>query len=100
MPFEPRYSDEAVEQLRRMRPFDRTAILDQIEQVLTVNPTLESKARVKLLRPPAPTQYRLRVGDFRVFYDVTEEIVSIIQILSKEESIAYLGEHHDRPTGT
>ena len=66
--------------------------MDQIEQVLLVNPTLESKARVKLLRQPAPTQYRLRVGEFRVFYDVVQETVLVIQILSKEEAIGYLGE--------
>ncbi len=92
MPFTLRYSDEALEQLKKMRPFDRAAILDQIEQILMVNPTLESKARVKLLRQPAPTQYRLRVGEFRVFYDVAGETVSVIQILSKEQAIAYLGE--------
>jgi mRNA-degrading endonuclease RelE of RelBE toxin-antitoxin system len=85
-----RYSQEAVDDLKHLRPFDRTAILDQIEQVLTTHPTLESRARLKKLRDPAPTQYRLRVGDFRVFYDVEEEIVSIIRILGKEDAVAYL----------
>ena len=92
MPYEVIYSDEAVEQLKKLRAFDRAAILDQIVQILMVNPTLESKGRVKLLRQPAPTQYRLRVGEFRVFYDVEEATVFIIQILSKEESIAFLEE--------
>jgi mRNA interferase RelE/StbE len=92
MPFEVRYSDEAVEQLKKIRAYDRAAIIDQIEQILVVNPTLESKAKLKLLRQAAPTQYRLRVGEFRVFYDVVQEAVLVIQILSKEESIAYLGE--------
>src|SRR5437762_2510424 len=32
MPFEVRYSDEAVEQLKAIRAHDRTAIMDQIEQ--------------------------------------------------------------------
>ncbi len=91
MPYEIRYSNEAVDQLRMLRNFDRTAILDQIEQVLTVNPTVVSKARIKRLREPAPTQYRLRVGEFRVFYDVEEETVLIIQILSKQDSHDYLG---------
>jgi mRNA interferase RelE/StbE len=86
-----RYSNVAVEQLKKLRAFDQTAILDQIEQVLTINPTIESKARVKQLREPAPTQYRLRVGEYRVFYDVDQETVLIIQILSKQESIDYLG---------
>jgi mRNA-degrading endonuclease RelE of RelBE toxin-antitoxin system len=91
MPYEIRYSSEAIDQLKELRAFDRTAILDQIEQVLGVNPTTESKARVKRLREPAPTQYRLRVGEFRVFYDVDQDAVLIIQVLSKQESLDYLG---------
>src|SRR5688572_25586778 len=90
MPYEVLYSDEALEQLKKLRAFDRVSILDGIERVLGVNPTLQSKARVKLLRQPAPTQYRLRVEEFRVFYDVTEGSVNVIQILNKEESLAYL----------
>ncbi|MGP0065381.1 MAG: hypothetical protein ACLQGP_17485 [Isosphaeraceae bacterium] len=50
-----------------MRNYDWTTILDQIEQVLSINPTVVSKARVKRLREPAPAQYRLRAGEFRVF---------------------------------
>ena len=44
MPYEIRYSNEAIDQLKNARVFDRTAILDQIEQVLSVNPTVKSKA--------------------------------------------------------
>jgi mRNA interferase RelE/StbE len=91
MPYEIRYSNESFEQLKNLRAFDRTAILDQIEQVLSVNPTVVSKARIKRLREPAPTQYRLRIGEFRVFYDVEEAAVLVVQILSKQESIDYLG---------
>jgi mRNA-degrading endonuclease RelE of RelBE toxin-antitoxin system len=91
MPYEIRYSNEAVEQLKRLRAFDRTAILDQIEQLLRVNLAAVSKSRIKLLREPAPTQYRLRVGEFRIFDDVAEEVVLIIQVLSKHDSIGYLG---------
>jgi mRNA interferase RelE/StbE len=92
MAFEARYSDEAIEQLKNLRAFDRTAVLDQVEQVLLVNPTLESKAKVKRLRQPAPTEYRLRVGEFRVFYNVSGEVVEIAQILSKENASGYLKE--------
>jgi mRNA interferase RelE/StbE len=91
MPYEVRYSNEAVEQLKKLRTFDQVAILDQVEQVLSVNPTLESRARLKRLREPAPTQYRLRVGEFRIFYDVDQETVLVVQILTKQDSIEYLG---------
>ena len=91
MAFQIRYSDEAFATLEKLRKFDATAILDQIKNVLAMNPTLESKARVKKLRQPAPAQYRLRVGEFRVFYDVEPQHVSIVRILSKADAIAYLG---------
>jgi len=97
MPLEVRYSTKAVKQLQRLRAFDRATILDEIEQTLTVNPTLQSKARVKKLRQPAPTQFRLRVEDFRVFYDVDEfsNVVNVVQILSKEDSLRYLEGSHE-----
>ena len=91
MPVEIVYSDEAVQDLKELRAFERSALFDQIEQVLAVNPTLESKAKVKRLKEPAPTQYRLRVGEYRVFYDVEEQaVVSVLRILSKEASLDYL----------
>jgi mRNA interferase RelE/StbE len=91
MPYEIRYSNESVEQLKKLRVFDRTAVFDKIEEILSVNPTVVSKSRIKRLREPAPSQYRLRVGEFRIFYDVEEEAVLIIQILSKQDSNDYLG---------
>ncbi len=90
MTFQIRYSKESVEQLRKLRAHDRTEIRDHIEKLLTTNPTTSSKARIKRLRQPAPTEYRLRVRDFRVYYDVDQQTVYIIQILSKEDSISYL----------
>lgn len=90
MAYEILYSDEAVQQLKGLRAFDRTAILDEIERVLGVNPTHESKAKLKLLRQPAPAQFRLRVGEYRVFYDVLEQSIFVIQILSKADSVSYL----------
>jgi len=92
MPFEVRYSTTAAKQLKRLRAFDRATLLDEIERTLTANPTMQSKAKVKKLRQPAPTQYRLRVEDFRVFYDVDDvsHLVDVVQILSKEDSLPYL----------
>jgi mRNA-degrading endonuclease RelE of RelBE toxin-antitoxin system len=90
-----RYSQEALTSLKQLRPYDRAAILGSIDRVLTANPTLPSKARIKRLRQPAPTQYRLRVGDFRVLYDVDGQIVKVVFILSKEDAERELGETED-----
>jgi len=90
MAYEVRYSKESLEQLKKLRAHDRAEIFDQIKRFLTANPTTTSKAKIKRLRQPAPTEYRLRVRDFRVYYDVDQQTVYIVQILSKEDSISYL----------
>ncbi len=95
MAFAIEYSEESLNQLRNLRAFDRSAILSQIRQVLSTSPTKTSKARVKSLRQPAPTEYRLKVGEFRIFYDIVDDIVYIRQILSKSDSAAYLEPPHD-----
>jgi hypothetical protein len=38
-------------------------------------------------------QYRLRVGEVRVFYDVTPEAVEVLAIVSKPEAASWLAEH-------
>jgi mRNA-degrading endonuclease RelE of RelBE toxin-antitoxin system len=91
-------SPEAVRDLEHLRSVDRGAIMDQIGRELSVNPTLESRARIKRLREP--TQYRLRVGDFRVFYDVEEERVEIVRVVSKEAATRNQGgQGHVDPEG-
>ena len=90
MSYEVRYSDRAIVQLKGLRAYDRSAILETIEQTLVTHPTKVSKSSIKLLKQPAPTQYRLRVNNFRVFYDVEDDIVTVMEILSKEDSVPYL----------
>jgi mRNA-degrading endonuclease RelE of RelBE toxin-antitoxin system len=41
-------------------------------------------------------QFRLRVGDARVFYDVIGADVVIVAIMSKERTIQWLEEHGER----
>ena len=37
-------------------------------------------------------QFRLRVGEMRVFYDVTDETVEVVAIVTKEQAQAWLEE--------
>lgn len=91
MAYQVRYSSVSVEQLRQLRAYERAAILDAVERILQVAPTAVSKTTIKRLRQPAPTQFRLRVGEYRIFYDVAQDVVSIIEILSKADSMRFLG---------
>src|SRR3989338_8585191 len=76
--FEIVVSEGVKEDLKALRAYDRQMILDAIETQLIHTPAIATKQR-KLLRnlaPPfdaIPPIWQLRVGPFRVFYDVQEE---------------------------
>jgi mRNA-degrading endonuclease RelE of RelBE toxin-antitoxin system len=83
---------EALADLRSLRAYDRRAVLDVIERVLTTTPTQVSKSRIKRLRGVDSPQYRLRVAEFRVFYDVVETEVYVLRVLAKSAVTDYLRE--------
>ena len=76
-------SQEALQDLRRLNARERAAVGDALEIHLRYEPTRLSRSRIKRLRGLAQPQYRLRVEDIRVFYDVVGEEVQILAILSK-----------------
>ena len=51
-----------------------------------------SKSRIKRLRGMAMPQYRLRVGETRVFYDVRNETVEVLAIVAKRQAQEWLAE--------
>jgi mRNA interferase RelE/StbE len=85
----------AVLSLKRLTVPVRTAVREAIERHLTHEPAKVSKSRIKRLRGLSQPQYRLRVGDIRVFYDVTETQVQVLAIVTKAEADAWL---RDRAT--
>lgn len=66
---------EAVEDLGRLRASIRWAVRDAIETHLWYQPTRLSRSRIKRLRDKERPEYRLRVDDIRVFYDVSGSTV-------------------------
>jgi len=68
----------------------RSQVRDAIERHLRYEPTKTSKSRIKRLRGLSRPQYRLRVADIRVFYDVTQTAVEILAIVSKAEAQTWL----------
>lgn len=63
------------------------------EMRLSVNlrhePTKISKSRIKRLRGLSRPQYRIRVGEIRIFYDVSKEAVEMLAIVAKSQSEAW-----------
>jgi mRNA interferase RelE/StbE len=80
----------AADDLQRLKANVRAAVRDGIERHLRREPTKVSKSRIKRLRGLSHPQYRLRVEDVRVFYDVTESAVEVLAIVLKSEAEAWL----------
>jgi mRNA-degrading endonuclease RelE of RelBE toxin-antitoxin system len=83
-------SPEAVQDLRRLRANVRAAVKDAIEKHLRYEPEKVSRSRIKKLRALTQPQFRLRVEEVRVFYDVVEDRVEILAIVSKSDAADWL----------
>ena len=92
MRFEILLSTGAVRELRRLPAYDRAQVRDAIERHLRLDPTRVSRSRIKRLRGSSKPQYRLRVGDIRVFYDVARDRVEVLAIITKEQAEKWLDE--------
>jgi mRNA-degrading endonuclease RelE of RelBE toxin-antitoxin system len=86
------FAPEALEDLKRLRKVDATTILDVVELHLRHAPELISKSRIKRLRELRSPQYRLRVGEWRVFYDVAGHEVRIRGVVRKSEASDWLAQ--------
>ena len=85
MPFEVQYAPEAIADIGPLRAFDQRRIVDGIEQHLVHEPKRVSKSRIKAMTQPFWSQFRLRIDEFRVYYDVYEDrsVVSVLRVLKK-----------------
>jgi mRNA interferase RelE/StbE len=87
---------EAVDDLRRLRASIRSSVRDAIETHLRHQPTKSSRSRIKRLRGLERPQYRLRVDDVRIFYDVTGSTVEVLAIVAKVEADRWLNRFANR----
>ena len=92
MAFEIILAPEALRDLKKLRANLQAEVRDAIERHLRNRPTKTSKARIKRLRGVSRPQFRLRVRDIRVFYDVVDTEVHILAIVSKEQAEDWLRE--------
>ncbi len=77
------YAEGIAEDLADLRTYERTQILDRIEEQLTHEPTRQTRDKILVgLAPPweyIEPVWELRVGQYRIFYDV-DEAASIMVI--------------------
>jgi mRNA interferase RelE/StbE len=83
-------SPEAVVDLRRLPAGLRAAVREALERHLRHEPTKLSKSRIKRLRGVSRPQYRLRVDEVRIYYEVTEGQVEVLAVVLKAEADDWL----------
>ena len=92
MPFEIVLAPEAVEDFKTLRANVRADIRTALETHLRHEPAKVSRSRIKRLRGLRKPQYRLRVGEVRIFYDVTETTVEVLAMVAKLEADSWLAQ--------
>jgi mRNA interferase RelE/StbE len=92
MRYEVVISPEAIEDYKALVARFKAEVRDAIEAHLRHEPKKTSKSRIKRLRGLSRPQYRLRVGDIRIYYDVTETSVEVLGIVQKSKSREWLHE--------
>jgi mRNA interferase RelE/StbE len=83
-------SPEAAADFKRLSARRRATLRDAFETHLRYEPSKTSRSRIRRLRGLRKPQYRLRVDDLRVFYDVSPPRVEVLAIVPKSEATAWL----------
>jgi mRNA-degrading endonuclease RelE of RelBE toxin-antitoxin system len=86
---------EAAQDLKRLNAHVRAEVKDALDRHLRYEPAKVSKSRIKRLRGLSHPQYRLMVGEIRVFYDITGRVVEVLAIVPKSEAASWLEEMGD-----
>jgi mRNA interferase RelE/StbE len=95
MAYEIVLAPEAVEDLRALKANVRAAVRTALETHLRHEPGKTSRSRIKRLGGLRRPEYRLRVGEARVFYDISGSTVEILAIVTKSETEAWLRQFGD-----
>lgn len=90
MRFEIVLAPDAAVALKALPAYRRAMVRTALETHLRHEPATVSKSRIKRLRGLSRPQFRLRVDEFRVFYDIVDQEVQILAIVSKAEAQAWL----------
>jgi mRNA interferase RelE/StbE len=92
MRFEIVLAPEAVDDFKKLKASVRGAVRTAVETHLRHEPERTSRSRIKQLRGLLRPQYRLRVGEVRVFYDVSGSNVEVLAIVAKSEADLWLAQ--------
>ncbi|HEX8521373.1 MAG TPA: type II toxin-antitoxin system RelE/ParE family toxin [Tepidisphaeraceae bacterium] len=85
------FSPDAESHLRALTARQQRTVLENVQDKLTFQPTVQSRNR-KQLRPNHLATWELRVGDLRVYYIISSpDFVSIVAVGVKVRDRVYIG---------
>lgn len=84
-------SDEAKSDLAYYTAFERKLVVTQIREQLTYEPSIETRNRKSLRDNPIST-WELRIGKYRVFYEIDEasQSVRVVSVGHKEHNMLFV----------
>ena len=85
------YTDSAIDDIAYFKKYERVVIVTAIEEQLTHEPIREVRNR-KPMEPNALARWEVRVGTYRIFYDVEviDRVVLIKAVGWKEHNTLYI----------
>ena len=87
---------EAVADLNKLEAYQRSVVRDALETHLRFEPEKQSKSRIKRLKGLKQPQFRLRVDDIRIFYDVLKNRVEILAVVTKDQAQKWLDQKGEK----
>ncbi|MCE7985498.1 MAG: type II toxin-antitoxin system RelE/ParE family toxin [Caldilinea sp. CFX5] len=90
MRYEIQFTDHALQDYVGLTARWRAMVKQAIETHLRHEPRRESKSRIKRLKGIEWPEYRLRVDELRVFYQVEGTVVQILAVVFKDEAEEWL----------
>jgi mRNA-degrading endonuclease RelE of RelBE toxin-antitoxin system len=81
--YEIQFASGVADDLRGVRAYDRSRIIDEIDAQLTHQPDVPTRRRKMLvgLEPPwdhQPPVWELRIGNWRVYYDISTDTQCVV----------------------
>lgn len=88
--YEIAYTDEALEDLKCFKKHEHNEIIDGIDLQWRSEPNVETRNR-KPMCPNEKASWELRIGNFRVLYDIDTEVRIVeIQKIGKKQGNTFL----------
>ena len=83
------FTEDAAADLDYFTAQERKTIIDRVKEQLSHEPTRETRNRKKLRENPIAT-WELRAGRFRVFFEVLQDVVTVVSVGYKEHNVLYI----------